>query len=73
MYKYKSLQAGQIPREHLPLLQNLSHVQNVITLLTPMEKCPTSIEELLLGPKFNKCNSSVTRDKEICLSYVIMR
>ena len=23
MYKYKSLQAGQLPQEHLPFLQNL--------------------------------------------------
>ena len=23
MYKYKSLQAGKLPREHLPFLQNL--------------------------------------------------
>ena len=79
MYKYKNLQAGQLPQEHLSFLQNLlnfiitkylkqevdddlsicvderspcglynwrykdlsmSRDQNVMTLLSPMEKCP---------------------------------
>ena len=41
-------------------------------LLLPMEKCPTSIKELFLRPKFDNKNSSVTRDKKICQSHVIM-
>ena len=38
-----------------------------------MEKSATSIKELFLLPKFDNSSSSVTRDKEICQSHVIMR
>ena len=50
---------------------SMSHDQKVIASLSPMEKCPTSIKELFLMPKFDNKSSSVTRDKEICQSHVI--
>ena len=34
------------------------HDQKVITLLSPMEKCPMAIYQRVVGP--------VTRDKKIC-------
>ena len=46
----------------------MSRDQKVMTLLPSMEKCPmdlTSINELLLLPKFNNSSPSVTRDKKI--------
>ena len=46
----------------------MSRDQKVITLLPAMEKCPTSIKEFFLLPKFDNSSSSVTRDKEICQS-----
>ena len=41
-------------------------------LLPPMDKCPFSIKELFLLPKFDNSSSSVTRDQEICESHVII-
>ena len=51
----------------------MSHDQNAMTLLPPVEKSPTSIKELFLLPKFDNSNSSVMRDKEICQSHMILR
>ena len=51
---------------------SMSLGQKVITLLPPIEKCSTSIKLFLL-PKFDSSSSSVTRDKEIYQSHVIMR
>ena len=51
----------------------MPHDQKVMTFGPPMENCPTSIKELFLLPKFDNSSFSVTRDKEICQSHVIMR
>ena len=52
----------------------MPHDQKVMTILTPIEKCPMdSIKELFLQPKFDNSSPSVTRDKEICQSHIIMR
>ena len=51
---------------------SMSLGQKVITLLPPIGKCSTSIKLFLL-PKFDSSSSSVTRDKEIYQSHVIMR
>ena len=41
----------------------MSHDQKVMTLLPPVEKCPsTSITELVLLPKFDNSSPSVTQD-----------
>ena len=53
---------------------SVSHDQKVMTLLPPMGSALwTSINESFLEPKFDNSSPSVTRDKEICQSHVIMR
>ena len=39
---------------------SMSHDQKVNMLLPPMGKCPSSIKELFLKPKFDNSSSSVT-------------
>ena len=39
-----------------------------MTLLTPIEKYPTSIKELLLLPKLDNSSSSDTRDRDLSKS-----
>ena len=66
MYKYKSLQ-GQLTQEHLPCYAIKA---NYVTIPNG-EVSYRRLIELLLLPKFDNSNPSVTRDKEVC--HVIMR
>ena len=51
---------------------SMSRDQKAMTLLPPLEKCPTPIKKLFLLPKIDNSSSSVTRVKEICQSHVIL-
>ena len=53
---------------------SVSHDQKVMTLLTQWRNTLwNSIKEFFLLPKFDNSSPSVTRDKNICQSHVIMR
>ena len=60
MYKYKSLQAGQLPREHLSFLQNLLNF--IITKYLKQE-----VNDDLNGcmDKCNPCGLAITGDLSI--------
>ena len=99
MYKYKSLQAGQVAQQHVFLAKLAGfYYHNIFKLMmnqlapvasitgdikiylcrvtdvtTPNRKVPYFYQGIVLLPKFNNSISSVTRDKEICQSHVILR
>ena len=65
MYKYKSLQAGQLPQEHLPFLQNL--LDFIITKYLKQEVDDD------LGDESSPCSLSITGDIKIGQCHVIKR
>ena len=68
MYKYKSLNAGQLPREHLSFLQNLLNF--IITKYLKKE----FDDDLTVGvDERSPCGLSVTGDIKIYQSHVIKR
>ena len=87
MYKYKRLQAGQLPWVHLSFSQSLLNFiitkylkQEVdVSLSICMDECSpyglsmASLWPLFLLSKFDNSSHSAARDKGICQSYVIMR
>ena len=68
MYKYKSLNAGQLPREHLSFLQNLLNF--IITKYLKKE----FDDDLTVGvDERSPCGLSVTGDIKIYPCHVIKR
>ena len=68
MYKYNSLQAGQLPQEHLPFLQNLLNF--IITKYLKKE----FDDDLTVGvDERSPCGLSVTGDIKIYQCHVIKR
>ena len=68
MYKYKSLNAGQLPREHLSFLQNLLNF--IITKYLKKE----FDDDLTVGvDERSPCGLSVTGDIKIYQCHVIKR
>ena len=65
MYKYKNLQAGQLPQEHLPFLQNL--LDFIITKYLKQEVDDN------LGDESSPCGLSITADIKIGQCHVIKR
>ena len=68
MYKYKSLQADQLPWEHLSFLQNL---QNFI--ITKYLKQEVDDDLSIRVDERSACDRSVTRDIKISQCHVIER
>ena len=68
MYKYKSLKAGQLPREHLSFLQNL---QNLI--ITKYLKKEFDNDLTVSMDEHSPCGLSVTGDIKIYQCHVIKR
>ena len=68
MYKYKSLEAGQLPWEHLSFLQNL--LNSMITKYLKKE----FDDDLSIGvDECSPCGLSVTRDIKIYQCHMIKR
>ena len=68
MYKYKSLQAGQLPQEHLSFLQNLLNF--IITKYLKKEFG----DDLTVGvDECSPCGLSVTEDIKIYQCHIIKR
>ena len=65
MYKYKSLQAGQLPQEHLSFLQNL--LNSIITKYLKEEDLNVCLDE------HSPCGLSITGDIKIYQCHVIKR
>ena len=67
MYKYKSLQAGQLPRDHLSFLKNLLNF--IITKYLKQE-----VDDDLSGcvDERSPCDLSMTGDKKILQCHKIM-
>ena len=68
MYKYKSLQVGQLPPEHLPFLQNLLNF-----IITKYFKQELDDGLSICMDECNSCSLSITGDKKICQSHMIKR
>ena len=68
MYKYKSLQAGQLPREHLSFLQNLLNF--IITKYLKQEVDDNLCVNMDDG---NPCGLSRTENRKIYQCHVIKR
>ena len=63
MYKYKSLQAGQLPHEHLSFLHNLLNF--IITKVLKQADDDLSV----YIDKRSLCGLSITRDKDLSMSH----
>ena len=68
MYKYKSLQAGQLPQQYLSFLQNLLNF-----IITKYLKEEVDDELNVCLDKHSPCGPSTTGDIKIYQSYVIER
>ena len=68
MYKYKSLQVGQLPHKHLSFVQNLL---NFIT--TKYLKQEADDDLSICMDERNSCGLSITRDIKIYQCYMIKR
>ena len=68
MYKYKSLQAGQLPQEHLSFLQNLLNF-----IITKYLKQEVDDNLSLCGVEHSPCGFSITGDIKIYQYHVIKR
>ena len=66
MYKYKSLQVGQLPLEHLSFLQNLLNF-----IITKYLKQEVDSDLSVCLDKRNPCGLSITRDIKIYQCHVI--
>ena len=60
MYKYKSLQAGQLPQEHLSFLQNLLNF-----IITKYLKQEVNDDLNSCMDKWNPCGLTITGDLSI--------
>ena len=68
MYKYRSLQAGQLPREHLPFLQNLLNF-----IITKYLKQDIDDDLSICVDESSPCGLSITGVIEIYQCHVIKR
>ena len=68
MYKYKSLQAGQLPREHLSFLQNLLNF-----IITKYFKQELDNSLSVCMDESSSSGLSITLDMKIFQSHVIKR
>ena len=68
MYKYKSLKAGQLPREHLSFLQNLLNF-----IITKYLKQEVDDDLSVCMDERSPCGLSVTGDIKIYQCHVIKR
>ena len=68
MYKYKSLQAGQLSQQHLSYLQNLLNF-----IMTKYLKKEVDDDLNVCVDERRPCGLSITGDKKICQCHVIKR
>ena len=68
MYKYNSLQAGQLPQEHLPFLQNLLNF-----IITKYLKQEVDDDLSVCVDEHSPCGLSITGDIKIYQCLVIKR
>ena len=68
MYKYKSLQAGQLPREHLSFLQNLLNF-----IITKYLKQEVNDDLSISVDECSPCGLSMTGDVKIYQCLMIKR
>ena len=68
MYKYKSLQVGQLPQEHLSFLQNLLNF-----IITKYLKQQVNDDLRVCVDERSPCGLSVTGDIKIYQCHVIKR
>ena len=68
IYKYKSLQAGQLPREHLSFLQNLLNF-----IITKYLKQDIDDSLSICVDEHSPCGLSITGDRKIYQCHVIKR
>ena len=68
MYKYKSLQAGQLPREHLSFLQNLLNF-----IITKYLKQEVDDDLSVCVDERSPCRFFITGDIKIYHCHVIKR
>ena len=68
MYKYKSLQAGQLPREHLSFLQNLLNF-----IITKYLKQEVDDDLSVCMDERSPCGLSITGDIKIYQCHVMKR
>ena len=68
MHKYKSLQAGQLPQEHLSFLQNLLNF-----IITKYLKKEVDDEQNVCVDERSPCSPSITGDIKIYQRHVIKR
>ena len=61
MYKYKSLEAGQLPQEHLSFLHNLLNF-----IITKYFKQELDNGLSICVDECSSCSLSITRDMKIC-------
>ena len=66
MYKYKSLQVGQLPQEHLSFLQNLLNF-----IITKYWKQEVDEDLSACADEHSSCDLSITGDIKIYQCYVI--
>ena len=68
MYKYKTLQEGQLPQEHLSFLQNL---QNFI--ITKYLKLEVNDDQSICVDEHSPCGLSITGDIKTYQCHVMKR
>ena len=68
MYKYKSLKAGQLPREHLSFLQNLLNF-----IITKYLKQEVDDDLSVCVDEHSPCGLSITGDIKIYQCHVMKR
>ena len=68
MYKYKNLQAGQLPQEHLPFLQNLQDF-----IITKYLKPEGDNKLSICVDERSPCDVSINGDIKIYQCHVIKR
>ena len=68
MYKYKSLQTGQLPQEHLSFLQNLLNF-----IITKYLKQEVDDDLSVCMDERSACGISVTKDTKIYQCHMIKR
>ena len=68
MYKYKSLKAGQLPREHLSFLQNLLNF-----IITKYLKQEVDDDLSVCMDERSPCGLSITGDIKIYQCHMIKR
>ena len=68
MYKYKSLQAGQLPQEHLSFLQNLLNF-----IITKYLKQEVDDNLSIYVDEHSPCGLFISGDIKICQYHMIKR